>query len=122
MVKDEVGLVDEKVHVRGADGIFWNSSDRFVKPNHVIADIAKSPTRKGYIRLEIFLDRHLIEVIQRVSVNDLVILCENSVLVLNFVNRIIGDDGISGVFFFARNTFKNNFMFTCQAFVSKNWC
>ena len=28
MVKDEVGLVDEKVHVRGADGIFWNSSDR----------------------------------------------------------------------------------------------
>ena len=121
VVKNQIRLIDEEMHIRCPNRVFRNLTDIFIETNHVIACKPDSTTCEREIRLDA-LDCYLVQVFERILINHLTIFIKNTILEGYFKDRIVGNNRKTCIFLLTRNRFKDNLVFPLNTHISQDWC
>ena len=116
VVKNQIGLVDEEVHIWRPDGILRNGSNLFIDSDHIVACKTDGPTGERKIRRQP-LYRYLVEVVKRILLQHLAILIQDAILIGHLKYWIVGHDRKAGILLLTRDRLKDDLMVTLDTHV-----
>ena len=116
VVKNQIRLVDEEMHIWCPDGILRNGSNLLIDSNHIITRKTDGPTSERKIRRQP-LYRYLVEVVKRILLQHLAILIQDAILIGHLKYWIVGHDRKAGILLFTRDRLKDDLMVSLDTHV-----